>query len=46
MYDGDVIICHVSASGEEETLSLSENAAEAHLEQHPADFEGQCIDWV
>ena len=35
--DGDdelVVICHVSASGQQQTLALSPNAANMHLEQH------------
>ncbi len=45
---GDVVICHVSASGQEQTLSLSERAAAAHLAQHDGppgagpDREGPC----
>jgi hypothetical protein len=47
---GDFVICHVSASGQEQTLSLSENAANQHLAQHDGppgagpDFEGPCND--
>jgi hypothetical protein len=47
---GDVVICHVSASGQEQTLELSERAANAHLTQHDGppgagpDTEGPCDD--
>jgi hypothetical protein len=43
-----ITICHVSASGNEITLTLPESAAEAHLEQHDGppgagpDREGPC----
>jgi hypothetical protein len=45
---GDTVICHVSASGQEQTLELSENAAAQHLAQHDGfpgagpDREGPC----
>jgi hypothetical protein len=43
-----VTICHVSASGNEIEMTLPENAANAHLEQHDGppgsgpDYEGEC----
>ena len=41
---GDTTICHFSAQqgGQYQTLNLSENAAEAHLEQHELDHPGPC----
>ena len=41
---GDVVICHRAPGNPEQsqTLSLSQNAADAHLEQHEFDTEGPC----
>lgn len=41
---GDVVICHRAPGNPEQsqTLSLSQNAADAHLEQHELDTEGPC----
>ena len=41
---GDVVICHRAPGNptQSQTLSLSENAANAHLEQHEFDTEGPC----
>jgi hypothetical protein len=41
---GDVVICHRAPGNpsQTQTLSLSQNAADAHLEQHEFDTEGPC----
>ena len=41
---GDIEICHVPPGNPElsETLSLSENAANSHLANHPLDTAGPC----
>lgn len=35
-------ICHVTPSGQKQTLTLPKKAALAHLATHPLDFPGTC----
>ena len=41
---GDILLCHRPPGNEdqEQTLSLSQNAVDMHLENHPADELGAC----
>jgi hypothetical protein len=41
---GDVVICHVALGNptQSQTLSLSQNAANSHLVNHPLDTTGPC----
>jgi hypothetical protein len=41
---GDVVICHVALGSQpqSQTLSLSQNAANSHLANHPLDTTGPC----
>ncbi len=41
---GDVVICHRPTGNptQSQTLSLSQNAADSHLEHHPFDTTGPC----
>jgi hypothetical protein len=41
---GDVVICHVALGNptQSQTLSLSQNAANSHLANHPLDTTGAC----
>lgn len=42
--DDRVIICHVTPSGQRNTLTLPSQAAQHHLQNHPRDEPGACED--